>query len=113
MRRTSAVAASIQAVSPVFTSAGMSGPHRRHGAVIGLAGADAHHAVERDDEDLAVADLPGPRTLAEGVDRRLDERVGDRDLEADLVRQAHLHGSPAIGLDAVELTSMPLDATER
>ena len=56
--------------------------------VVGLAGADPHHALERDDEDLAVADLAGARALAERVDRRLHERVGDRDLEAHLLRRA-------------------------
>ena len=46
---------------------------RRDGAFVGLAGADADRLLERHDEDLAVADLAGPRALAQRVDRRLDE----------------------------------------
>ena len=87
--------------------------HRGDGVVVGLGRADAHHALERHDEDLAVADLAGLRALAQRVDRRLDERVGDRDLEADLLRQAHLHARAAVGLDPVELTAVALHAAER
>jgi hypothetical protein len=43
--------------------------------------------LERHDEDLAVADLAGPAAVAERLDRRLDELVGHRDLEAHLVGQ--------------------------
>ena len=42
-----------------------------------------------------------------------DERVGDGDLEADLLREPHLHGRAAVGLDAVELAAVPLDAAHR
>ena len=87
--------------------------HRRHGEVVGLAGADAHDALERDDEDLAVADLVGAPAVAERVDRRLDERVGDGDLEAHLVGEADLHGRAAVGLDAVELAAVALHAAHR
>ena len=48
--------------------------HRRHGAVVGVAGADAHRPLQRQDEDLAVADLAGAGALAERVDGGLDER---------------------------------------
>ena len=40
------------------------------------------------DEDLAVADLPGPRPGDDRVDRRLDERLVDGDLQLDLAQQA-------------------------
>ena len=70
--------------------------------------------LERDDEDLAVADLAGPRA------RRRARRspaatnvVGDGDLEADLVGQPHLHGGAAVGLDALELTAVALHAAHR
>ena len=36
-----------------------SGTHRGHGGLIGLAGSDPDGALERDDEDLPVADLAG------------------------------------------------------
>ncbi len=65
------------------------------------------------DEDLAVADLAGLAALAERVDRRLDELLGDRDLEAHLLRQAHLHARAAIGLDALELAAVALHAAHR
>ena len=42
-----------------------------------------------------------------------DERVGDGDLEADLLGEPHLHGRAAIGLDAVELTAVALDPAHR
>ena len=42
-----------------------------------------------------------------------DELVGDGDLEADLLREPHLHGRAAVGLDAVELASVALNAGER
>ena len=74
------------------------------------AGADADDPLERHDEDLAVADLAGPRALAERVDRRLDERVGDGDLEAHLLGEPHLHPRAAVGLDAVELAAVALHA---
>ena len=79
---------------------------------IGLARADADHLLERNDEDLAVADLPGLRALAEGVDGGLDERLRDRDLEADLLGQPHLHGRAAVGLDPVQLAAVALHTAE-
>ena len=81
--------------------------------VVGLAGADADRPLQRHDEDLAVADLAGAPALAERVDRRLDERIGDGDLEADLVGEPDLHGRAAVGLDPVELTSVALDPAQR
>src|SRR5581483_2748170 len=82
--------------------------HRRHSLDVGLGRADPHRPLERYDEDLPVADLTRPGPLTEGVDRRLDEGVRDRDLEPDLLREAHLHGCAAVGLDPVELTAVPL-----
>ena len=64
-------------------------------------------------EDLAVADLAGPAAVAERVDRRLDELVGHRDLEADLLRQPDPHRRAAVGLDPVELTAVALHAAHR
>ena len=39
--------------------------------------------------------------------------VGDRDLEADLLGEAHLHRGAAVGLDAVELAAVALHAAHR
>ena len=43
----------------------------------------------------------------------LDELVGDGDLEADLLREPHLHGRAAVGLDPVELAAVSLDPAQR
>src|SRR6185295_5003828 len=106
---TSAVATSIQAVSPVFTPGiaaiviPRSPVDRGHGCLVALAGADPYRVLEGNDEDLAVADFAGP----------LDEVVGDGDLEAHLLREAHLHRRPAVGLDPLELAAVPLHAAHR
>src|SRR4051794_10626435 len=115
---TSAVAVSIQAVSPesIFACAIralMSRAHRCHGAVVDLAGAYPHCAHERDHEDLAVAHLAGAGALAERVDGGFDEVLRDRDLDAHLVGEPHLHGRAAVGLDALELAPVALYAADR
>src|SRR5438094_10540398 len=51
---------------------------------VGLAGADAHHVLDRGDEDLAVADLAGARRLDDRVDRALDLAVGHHHLDFHL-----------------------------
>ena len=43
----------------------------------------------------------------------VDEVVGDRDLEPDLVGEADLDRGPAIGLDPVELAAVALDPADR
>src|SRR5687767_1851314 len=51
---------------------------RPDGLAAAFAGADAHAVFEREDEDLAVADLPrlgGPRRMHDGLDGRLGEGV--------------------------------------
>src|SRR5579859_1682150 len=45
------------------------------GVLAGLAGADAHHLLERRDEDLSVADLSGARRGLDGLDDLVDQRV--------------------------------------
>src|SRR3954452_21452534 len=92
---------------------GRSCHHRRDSALVGLAGADPYGALQRDDEDLPVADLPGAAALAERLDRRVDEVVGDGDLKAHLLRQGHLHGRAAVRLDALELAAVPLHPADR
>src|SRR5215469_4677732 len=51
---------------------------------IGLAGADAHHLVERCDEDFSVADLAGLGLAGDRFDHRLDELRFDRDFHLEL-----------------------------
>src|SRR4051812_12076267 len=116
---TSAVAVSIHAVSPVSTFAcAMSAvirsrPHRRDGAMIDLARADPDGSHQRNDEDLAVADLARAGALAERLDGGLDEVLAHGDLAADLVGEPHLHGRATVGLDALELAAVALDAADR
>src|SRR5947199_2184282 len=55
-----------------------------------LAGADADAVLQRQDEDLAVADAalrPGAAGLHDGVDGRLDEVLVDGDLQLHLAQQ--------------------------
>src|SRR6185312_1823511 len=47
------------------------------------------------------------------IDRRVDELVGDGDLEAHLLRQTHLDRRAAVGLDTVELAAMALHSAHR
>src|SRR5438874_2254173 len=57
-----------------------------------LAGADADAVLQRQDEDLAVADAAlgaGAAGLHDGVDRRLDEVLVNRDLQLHLAQQLH------------------------
>ena len=111
---------SIQAVSPALirpASDDASGCHhssdRRHGRGVALARADPNGPLECEHEDLPVADFARDGAPAERVDGRLEKRLGDRDLKADLVGELHLHRRPAVGLDALELAPVPLDAADR
>src|SRR3954468_24772178 len=57
-----------------------------------LAGADADAVLQRQDEDLAVADAAlgaGAPGLHDGVDRRLHEVLVDGDLQLDLAEEVH------------------------
>src|SRR5262245_2602661 len=55
---------------------------------IGLAGADAHGAVDAVDEDLAVADLAGLGGPYDGVDDFVDLIGRDRRFDLDLGQKA-------------------------
>ena len=50
----------------------------------GLPGADADRLLDRRDENLAVADAPGVGRLPDRLDRPLDHRVLDDDLDLHL-----------------------------
>src|SRR3954452_13987359 len=116
---TSAVATSIHAVSPESTFACamrvviVLRPHGCHGAVVDLAGAYSNGPHERHHEDLAVAHLARATALADRVDGRLHEVLRHGDLDTNLVREAHLHGRAAVGLDALELAAVALHAADR
>src|SRR3954451_3340255 len=55
----------------------------------GFPGPDADGLLDVGDENLAVADAAGLRRAADGVDRLLDQVVGDHDLDFDLGQEVH------------------------
>src|SRR5690606_2524299 len=100
MRNTKAVATIIQAVSALSTVAARAllakpmDPSKTISAesffigdpsldcvCIGLAGADAHGLFQIEDENLAIADLPGVRGFLDRFDHGLEHRIRDRRLE--------------------------------
>src|SRR6476469_9552227 len=50
----------------------------------GLARANPHDLLDRGNEYLAVTDLAGACRLDDGIDRALDQAVGDDDFDLDL-----------------------------
>src|SRR5206468_3906884 len=73
---------------------------------------DAVDLLDGEDEDLSVSHGSGLRGGEDRLDRRLDEVVGDANLEADFLRELHLDGRAAVGLDALGLAAVPLDPME-
>src|SRR5688572_12504669 len=63
-----------------------------------LAGANPHRFVDRQDENLAVADATGLRALLDRVDHFFDERVRHDDLELHLRHEVDDVGRAAIDL---------------
>src|SRR5262245_63563629 len=76
---------------------------------VGLAGADAHGGVEREDEDLSVPDLPGLGRGGNGVDGLVDLVGRDRDLDLDLRQEAHRVFGTAINLRVALLAPVSFD----
>src|ERR1035437_8783041 len=56
---------------------------------VGFAGADAHHLLDRGDENLAVADLARARGLDDGFDRLLEDSIGHNDLDFHFGQEIH------------------------
>src|SRR5262249_15028959 len=80
-----------------------------------LAGANADAVFQRQDEDLAVADLTrlrGPRRLHDRLDGRLDERVVDGDLQLQLRQQANLDLRAAVNLRVAALHAAAADVAD-
>src|SRR5262249_4314238 len=86
---------------------------RSERVAVGFAGADAQRVLDRPDENLAVADLPGARRRAE----RLDHPVGvlgcDRDLDADLGQEVHDVLGAAIDFGVALLAAVAFDFRHR
>src|SRR5215208_5909847 len=75
-------------------------PRRSDGLRPALAGADADAVLQRQDEDLAVADAAlgaGAAGLEDGADGRLDEVLVDGDLQLHLAEQ--VDGQLAVAVD--------------
>src|SRR5262245_60743132 len=80
-----------------------------------FAGADADAVLERQDEDLAVADLAlvaGASGLDDRLDRRLDELVVDGDLQLHLAQQVDGVLVAAVDLGVALLAAEALDVAD-
>src|SRR5215216_6338046 len=91
--------------TPIYFSGGRGSSE---GVGVGLAGADADGALERHDEDLAVADLAGARRGRDAVDDARHELAGDRHLDLDLGQKAHGVFGAAVDLRMPLLPSVTL-----
>src|SRR5438445_10812948 len=80
---------------------------------IGLAGADSQGVVDRRDEDLAVADLPGTRVRGNDLDRLLGDVGGDRDFDSELGQEVHDIFGAAIDFGVALLAAVALDLGHR
>src|SRR2546423_13925478 len=86
---------------------------RSDGVFVRLAGADAHHLLDRGDEDLAVADLAGLRRLDDRVDAALGVRVLDDDLDLHLRQEVDDILGAAVQLGVALLAAEALDLGDR
>src|SRR6476620_4544330 len=76
---------------------------------IRLTGADSQGVVDRCDEDLAVADLPGTRVRGNDLDRLRGDVGGDRDFDSELGQEVHDVFSAAIDFSVTLLPAVALD----
>src|SRR5579884_218686 len=78
--------------------------HPVHDDVLALlTGADADGLVDRQDEDLPVADLAGARRADDGVDHRVHPRLLDHGLDLHLALQGDVGPRPAVDLGVAAL----------
>src|SRR5882672_341564 len=88
--------------------------HRRRDRVhVDFAGAYAVDLLDGDDEDDAVADLAGARSLHQDLHGDVDERLRDADVETDLFVELHLGGRAAVIRHLDDLAAVPLRAADR
>src|SRR5262245_61624863 len=80
---------------------------------IGLAGADAHRALDSVDENLAVADLAGLGGVGNGVHHLVDLVVVDGDVEAYLGQEVHGVFGAAIDFLVALLPAVAFDLGDR
>src|SRR5436309_10883582 len=87
-------------------------PSGADGLAAALAGADADAVLQRQHEDLAVADLAGVAGAGgvhDRLDRRLHERLVDGDLQLDLRQQPDLELAAAVDLGEAALPAAAAD----
>src|SRR5206468_3347416 len=75
---------------------------------VGFARADAHGVLDREHEDLAVADLSGLGRIDDRVNRLVDEVGGDGHLDLDLRQEAHRVFGASVDFGVTFLTSVTL-----
>jgi len=80
---------------------------------VALTGPDPVNPFNRQDEDLAVANVASARGLENRVDSWLDEVVGYSDLKADFVGEFHFHRRSAIVFDRFHLAAMAAHLGDR
>src|SRR5262249_15561166 len=76
---------------------------------VGLAGADAHCALDAGDKDLAVADLAGLGRVGDHLDHLVDLVVVDSDVDPDLGQEVHGVFGAAINLLVALLAAVAFD----
>src|SRR5881398_84441 len=81
--------------------------------VVHFTRANADDALDRLDEDLAVADFAGAGGRQDGVDARLHERLRARHLDLHLFVEFHDDGGAAVLLDDLLLAAVAADAGQR
>src|SRR6185437_7337504 len=86
---------------------------RSKGVLVLLARADPNRRVDAVDEDLAVADLAGPRGGDDRLDRLVNDAGADRDFDLQLGKKAHRVFGAAIDLGMPLLPAVTLDLGHR
>src|SRR5688500_12747697 len=86
---------------------------RRHGKLVLLARADSIHLLNRQHENLAIANVAGARGRQDRLHRPLDERLRHRDLQPRFCCQFHFNRHATIRVHALELAAVPVHARDR
>src|SRR3954465_3662273 len=100
---------SVMVEAPVRDRCGM----RLQRCSVGLAGADAHGVVERDNEDLAVTDLAGLGRPGDRLNDPVDQGGIDSHLDLHFGQEVHCVLSAAVDLGVPLLAPIPLDLRDR
>src|SRR5207237_8582928 len=80
---------------------------RGHRRLVSLPGPDPEDLGDVEYDELAVADLAGAGAAEDRIDGHRHERLGNADLQANLLLQFDLDGGAAVGLHVFGLAAMP------